>query len=207
MTIRKKYVEIEIPDEQNNRDERNNVESKQNATGERNNVESRQNATGEQNATEELDDIDRLEEEKDLQIPLEKLEKMEHPKILIDIALRLGKMRIQDIACDLHINIPTVKKYRKEIFSKLSEIQKAIIINQEQKIEELRERILTGKMKRRLHSYSFGVEGLVRGIVRDLTRQGKSISQIVEQTNLETSTISYHREKIKNGKKENIIHA
>ncbi len=55
-------------------------------------------------------------------------------------------------------------------------------------------------MKRR-PNYSFGVEGLVRGIVRDLTRQGKSIRDISEQTNLETSTISYHREKIKNGER------
>ncbi len=33
--------------------------------------------------------------------------------------------------------------------SKLSETQKIIIISQEQKIEELREKILAGKMKRR----------------------------------------------------------
>ena len=137
--------------------------------------------------------------EKDLQIPLEKLEKDVHSEILIDIGLRLGKMRVQDIAYDLDINIPTVKKYRKDILSRLSEIQKVVIISQEQKIEELREKILTGQMKRRLHNYSFDVESLVRGVIRDLIRQGKSIREIVEQTNLDASTVNYHIEKIKNG--------
>ncbi len=121
-------------------------------------------------------------------------------EILNDIASRLGKMRIQDIAYDLNTNISIVKKYRKEILDKLSDIQKAIIICQEQKIEKLRKKILAGEMERRPH-YSFDVEGLIRGIVRDLTRQRKSIRDIVEQTHLETSTISYHRKKNKNGER------
>ena len=177
--VKKIYVEIEVPDES----EFNNTKD----------IE----IPLEYEKSLEKD----MQLEKDLQIPLEKLEKEGNscPKILVDIASRLGKMRIQDIAYDLNINIPTVRKYRKEILGEPSEIQKVIIISQEQKIEELREEILAGKMKRRPSNYSFGVEGLVRGIVRDLTRQGKSIRDIGEQTNLETSTISYHREKIKNG--------
>ena len=120
-------------------------------------------------------------------------------EILKDIASRLGKMRVSDIAYDINTNVSTVKKYRKEILNKLSEVQKAIIICQEQKIEKLRKKILAGEMEKRPHNYSFGVEGLVRGIVRDLTRQGKSTKEIVEQTHLDTSTIGYHRKKIKNG--------
>lgn len=138
--------------------------------------------------------------EKDLQIPLDIINGTPS-EILNDIASRLGKMRIQDIAYDLNTNVSIVKKYRKEILNKLSEVQKTIIICQEQKIEKLRKKILAGEMERRPHNYSFGVEGLVRGIVRDLTRQGKSIRDIVEQTHLETSTISYHRRKIKDGER------
>ena len=185
IVVKKRYVEIEIQDESKDTDKSEDIYKEY----------------------IEKEDEESLEKdiqlEKDLQIPLEKLEKDGNhcPKILIDIASRLGKMRVQDIACDLNINIPTVRKYRKEILSKLSEVHKVIIISQEQQIEALRDKILTGKMKRRPGNYSFGVEGLVRGIVRDLTRQGKSIRDISEQTNLETSTISYHREKIKNGER------
>ena len=197
IVVKKRYVVIDIQGEHENIDK-----SEDNGKIE---------YTGELRYTEDTDDEKSSEEclqslEKDLQIPLEKLGKEGyHPSdILIDMASRLGKMRVQDIAYDLDINIPTVKKYRKEILSKLSETQKVIIISQEQKIEELREKILAGKMERRLHNYSFGVEGLVRGIIRDLTRQGKSIRDIVEQTHLETSTISYHRKKIKDGERRKI---
>lgn len=146
-----------------------------------------------------LDESEDINISKDIDVPL----KDEHfsSGILRDIASRLGKMRVQDIAYDLDTNIPTVKKYRKEILGKLSEVQKITIICQEQKIEKLRKKILAGEMERRPHNYSFGVEGLVRGIVRDLTRQGKSIREIAEQTHLETSTISYHRKKIKKKEK------
>lgn len=137
---------------------------------------------------------------KDVDVPLE-MDDNPPSEILKDIASRLGKMRVQDIAYDLNTNISIVKKYRKEILNKLSDVQRAIIICQEQKIEKLRKKILAGEMERRPHNYSFGVEGLVRGIVRDLTVQGKSILEIVEQTHLETSTISYHRRKIKNGER------
>lgn len=137
---------------------------------------------------------------KDVDVPLE-MDDNPPSEILKDIASRLGKMRVQDIAYDLNTNISIVKKYRKEILNKLSDVQRAIIICQEQKIEKLRKKILAGEMERRPHNYSFGVEGLVRGIVRDLTVQGKSIREIVEQTHLETSTISYHRRKIKNGER------
>jgi DNA-binding CsgD family transcriptional regulator len=166
--VKKRYVEIEIPDEKSSED-----------------------------------DLQPLE--KDLQIPLEIINDVPS-EILNDIASRLGKMRVQDIAYDLNTNVSTVKKYRKEILNKLSEVQKAIIIYQEQKIEKLRKKILTGEMERRPYNYSFGVEGLVRGIVRDLTRQGKSIRDIVEQTHLETSTISYHRRKIKDGERRKYPH-
>jgi DNA-binding CsgD family transcriptional regulator len=134
---------------------------------------------------------------KDIDIPLY----IDDSPILKDIASRLGKMRIQDIAHDLNTNISIVKKHRKEILSKLSEVQRVTIICQEQKIEKLRKKILAGEMERRPHNYTFGVEGLVRGIIRDLTTQGKSIREIVEQTHLETSTISYHRKKIKDGER------
>ena len=188
ITVKKRYVEIEIPDES---EHINKLEQ-----------------SSESEHINKSENINKLEQskseniilEKDLQIPLEKLKK-NPSEILIDVTLRLGKMRIQDIAYDLNINIPTVKKYRKEIFGKLNEIQKIIIISQEQKIEELRQKILAGEMKKRPRNYSFGIEGLVRGIIRDLTRQGKSIREIREQTNLDTSTISYHREKIKNGER------
>lgn len=190
--MKKRYVIIDIQDEHGNID-KSEDNCKIEDTEELGDAE----GTDDEKSSEEC--LQSLE--KDLQIPLGKLGKEGyHPSdILIDMASRLGKMRIQDIAYDLNINIHTVKKYRKEILSKLSEIQKVIIISQEQKIEELREKILAGKMERRPHNYSFGVEGLIRGIVRDLTRQGKSIRDIVEQTHLETSTISYHRKKIKDG--------
>jgi DNA-binding NarL/FixJ family response regulator len=161
--VKKRYVEIEIPDDES--------------------------------SEEDLQSL-----EKDLQIPSEIINDTPS-EILNDIASRLGKMRIQDIAYDLNISVSIVKKHRKEILNKISEVQKAIIICQEQKIEKLRKNILDGEMERRPHNYSFGIEGLVRGIVRDLTRQGKSIREIVEQTHLETSTISYHRKKIKNGER------
>ncbi len=163
MIIKKRYVEIEIPDEKS--------------------------------SEEGLQSL-----EKDLQIPLDIVNGAQS-EILNDIVSRLGKMRVQDIAYDLNTNVSTVKKYRKEILNKLSKVQRTIIICQEQKIEKLRKNILAGEMEKRPHNYSFGIEGLVRGIVRDLTRQGKSIRDIVEQTHLETSTISYHRKKIKNGER------
>ena len=164
---------------------------------------------------EVLDELEDIKISKDIDIPNEledikiskaidvslEIDDNSPSEMLVDIALRLGKMRIQDIAYDLNINIPIVKKYRKEIFGKLTEVQKAIIICQEQKIEKLRKKILDGEVERRPHNYSFGVEGLIRGIVRDLTRQEKSIREIVEQTHLETSTISYHRKKIKDGER------
>lgn len=158
--VKKRYVEIEIPDESEN-----------------------------------------INISKDIDVSLEIDDKDydQSPEILKDVTLRLGKMRIQDIAYDLNANVSIVKKYRKKILDKLGEVQKAIVICQEQKIEKLRKKILSGEMERRPHNYSFGVEGLVRGIVRDLTKQGKSIIDIVEQTHLEASTISYHRRKIKDG--------
>ena len=182
--IKKRYVEIDVPEEE----DIDILKSEDNIHKSEDIDESKYTKSS---------DLYLLE--KDLQIPLEKLEKDVHSEILIDIGLRLGKMRVQDIAYDLDINIPTVKKYRKDILSRLSEIQKVVIISQEQKIEELREKILAGQMKRRPHNYSFDVEGLVRGVIRDLIRQGKSVREIVEQTNLDASTVNYHIEKIKNG--------
>lgn len=99
--------------------------------------------------------------------------------MLYNIILRLGKMRYYDIAEELNIKISVVKKYRKEIFKRLDKEKKQSILQQEQKIEELREKILAGEMKKRPRNHSFGVEGLVRGIIRY------------------TSTISYHRKRIK----------
>lgn len=119
------------------------------------------------------------------------------PEILEDIKSRLGKMRVEDIAYELDIKISAVKKCRREILSEISAIEKGIILTQEQKIEELREKILAGKIKKRPHNYPVGVEGLSRGIVRDLTKNGKSVREIKKQTGLDTSTISYHRRKIK----------
>lgn len=119
------------------------------------------------------------------------------PEILEGIKSRLGKMRVEDLAHELDIKISLVRKYRIKILGEISAIEKGIILTQEQKIKDLREKILTGKMKKRPHNYPVGVEGLARGIVRELTNNGKSVSEIKKQTGLDTSTISYHRRKIK----------
>lgn len=116
---------------------------------------------------------------------------------MIEIKSRLGKMLIRDIADELDLDVTVVISYRREILDDLDKDQKEIILRQEDDIKNLRKRILAGQLKRRPKNHTFGVEGLVRGIVRDLTNRGKSIRQIIEQTGLETSTISYHRRKIK----------
>lgn len=119
-------------------------------------------------------------------------------KDILEIKLRLGKMRIQDIADELGLDLLDARKYRKEILCKLDVKYRVAVLEQETYIELLRKKILTGEMKKRPHNHSVGVEGLVRGIIRDLVKEGKSISQIKVQTGFENSTISYHKRNIKN---------
>lgn len=116
---------------------------------------------------------------------------------MLEIKLRLGKMLIEDIADELDLSTSMVKSYRREILNNIDKSEKEIILGLEADIKNLRKKILAGKLKSRPRNHTFGVEGLIRGIVRDLTNAGKSIRQITEQTGLETSTISFHRKNIK----------
>lgn len=117
------------------------------------------------------------------------------------VKLMLGKMRVQDIAYELSANVQKIKVIRKQILENITLGERNIILEHEALIEKLRNKILSGRMKKRRKNHSFGVEGLVRGIVRELINKKKSAKMINIQTGLELSTIYYHIRNIENGNK------